>query len=326
MRRTALIAVLALVTACSQPATIGGSTTSTGPGATPTTVGATITGVPGSSTIDPNLGFPVTVEADNGPVTIDSRPLRVVSLSAVATETLFEIGAGAQVVAVDEQSNHPPEAPITDLSGFTPNLEALLSYDPDLVVIAYDPGDLVTGLEAVGVPVLHLDAAIDIDGVYHQIEVLGDATGNRETADQVNREIRAGLEEAVARAGGGGEGLTYYHEIDSNLYTVTSSTFFGQIYGLFGMVNIADEADEAGSGYPQLSSEYVVLADPNLIFLADTAYGESAETVAARPGWDVMTAVRDSAIIGLDSDIASRWGPRIVDLAQAIADGVLEHG
>lgn len=325
MRRTALIAVLALLAACSQTPT-GTSTTSTLAGATTTAgVGTTTEGVT-TSTIDVGIGFPATVEADNGEVTVEARPSRIVSLSAVATETLFEIGAGRQVVAVDDQSDFPAEAPMTDLSGFTPNLEAILAYNPDLVVIAYDPGDLVTGLDTVGVPVLFLNAAMDLDGVYRQIEVLGDATGNPEAADQVNQEIRDGLEEAVAAAGGAGEGLTFFHEIDSNLYTVTSDTFFGQIYKLFGMVNIADEADEAGTGYPQLSSEYVVLADPTIVFLADSAYGESATTVAARPGWDVMTAVRSGAIVELDSDIASRWGPRIDDLGEAIAIAVVEHG
>jgi iron complex transport system substrate-binding protein len=93
---------------------------------------------------------------------------------------------------------------------------------------------------------------------------------------------------------------------------------------MFGLENIADPADEDGSafGYPQLSSEYIVSADPDLIFLADVLYGESAETVAARPGWDVLTAVQEGNVVGLDSDIASRWGPRIVDFAESIADAV----
>jgi iron complex transport system substrate-binding protein len=122
------------------------------------------------------------------------------------------------------------------------------------------------------------------------------------------------------------DGTTYYHELDNTFYTATSSTFFGQIYGMFGLENIADSADDDGSafGYPQLSSEYIVSADPDLIFLADVLYGESAETVAARPGWDVLTAVRQGNVVELDSDIASRWGPRIVDFAQLVADAVEE--
>ncbi|RMH67259.1 MAG: ABC transporter substrate-binding protein, partial [Actinomyces sp.] len=116
--------------------------------------------------------------------------------------------------------------------------------------------------------------------------------------------------------------ITYYHELDDTLYTVTSGTFVGEIYALFGLENVADPADADGSafGYPQLSAEYLVDADPDLIFLADTkCCGQSAATVAARPGWDTLTAVREGHVVELDDDIASRWGPRVVDFARAVA-------
>jgi len=299
MRRIAPAVVL-LVAACA-PGQGGAQTTE----APPAEVGA----------------FPVTVEADNGAVKIESRPARIVSLSATATEMLFEIGAGPQVAAVDDRSNHPPQAPKTDLSGITPNLEAILSYEPDLVVIAFDPGGLIAGLGAVGVPVLSFGAATTLDGARRQMETLGAAVGAAEKADLAVERMETGLREAVAAAGEGGEGVTYYHEIDSTFYTADSSTFVGRIYGLFGMVNIADEADPDGaaSGFPQLSGEHIVTADPDMVFLANAAYGESAETVAARPGWSAMKAVREGDIVELDSDVASRWGPRVVELAQAVA-------
>lgn len=328
MKRAALAVAVALVLAGCTPADTAAttsladepeSTTTQAPTTTTTTILAT------STTVD--SGFPATIEDDRGPVVIDEQPEAIVSLSAVATEMLFEIGAGPQVAAVDDQSNFPPEAPITDLSGFTPNLEAILSYEPDLVVITFDPGDLVSGLEAVDVPVILFGAATTIEDVYRQIEALGDATGNAEGAFEANQRIESGLADVVAGTDGLGEGVSYYHEIDSTYYTVTSSTFFGEIYELFGMENIADPADEDGSafGYPQLSSEFIVSADPDIIFLADTLYGVSAETVAERPGWDAMTAVQNGDIVELDSDIASRWGPRIVDLAEAIAGAVREY-
>lgn len=327
MKRTALFAVLLLFVAACSPAEAESTTipeaaaTTTEAPATTTTTTAPMT----TTTVDD--GFPVTVMDDVGPVTIDERPESIISLSAVATEMLFAVGAGEQVVAVDDQSDYPPEAPMTDLSGFTPNLEAILSYEPDLVLITFDPGDLVAGLEAADVPVITFEAAPTIDHVYVQMEALGQATGNVEGAREANDEVQAGLADAVSGSEGLGEGVTYYHEIDSTLYTVTSSTFFGEIYGLFGMVNIADPADEDGSafGYPQLSSEFVVSQDPDIIFLANTLYGESAETVSERPGWDAMSAVQNGRIVELDSDIASRWGPRIVDFAQSIADALEQY-
>jgi len=271
-------------------------------------------------------GFPVAIEADNGEVTIEEKPESIVSLSSTATEMLFAIDAGSQVVAVDDQSNYPVGAPVTDLSGFTPNVEAILSYEPDLVVIGYDPGELVASLEAANVPVVNYSAAITIDDVYRQIEALGAATGHPDQAGVVNESIANDLAN-ISDEAPDAEGVTYYHELENTLYTATSATFFGQIYGLFGLENIADAADEDGSafGYPQLSSEYVVSADPDIIFLADTLYGESAETVAARPGWDVLSAVQSGNVVELDSDIASRWGPRIVEFAQAVSDALAAY-
>ncbi len=280
-----------------------------------------------STAAEPAQEFPVTVEADNGSVTIGEPPEAIISLSSTATEMLFAIGAGSQVVAVDDQSNYPAEAPMTDLSGITANLEAILSYEPDLVVIQFDPGDLIAGLGTVGIPVLVYGAAQSVDDVYRQMDALGAATGNVAGAQEANADVMSGLDDAVTATGDLGENVTYYHEIDSLLYTATSSTFIGEMYGLFGMENIADSADEDGSffGYPQLSSEFVVSENPNIIFLGNVLYGESTETVSQRPGWDVMTAVQNRDIAELDSDVASRWGPRIIDFAESIADALEDY-
>lgn len=329
MKGAALAAVAALVLSACSPADTEATTTTAGVLDSTTTLvlDSTTTSTIPVTTTSEDSGFPVAIEDDTGEVVIEERPEAIVSLSAVATEMLFELGAGPQVVAVDDQSNFPPEAPMTELSGFTPNLEAILSYEPDLVVITFDPGDLVSGLEAAGVPVILFGAATTIEGTYRQIEALGEATGNPEGALEANQRVEWGLADVVAGTDGLGEGVTYYHEIDSTYYTATSSTFFGEIYDLFGMENIADPADEDGSdfGYPQLSSEFIVSANPDLIFLADTLYGVSAVTVAERPGWDAMTAVQNGDIVELDSDIASRWGPRIVEFAGAIASALREY-
>ena len=245
----------------------------------------------------------------------------IVSLSATATEILFAIGAGDQVVAVDDQSTYPAEAPMSALSGFTPNVESIAGYDPDLVVISYDPGDLVVGLQALGIGVLMQGAANAIDDTYAQIAELGGVTGHADEAAALNESIAD--EMAALAEGQPGAGLTYFHEIDATLYTATSSTFLGQLYAMLGLENIADPADEDGWGYPQLSPEYVIDVDPDLIFLADAEWGESAETVAARPGWDTMTAVQAGNVFPLD-ETAGRWGPRIVDFLAMVKAAVEE--
>jgi len=246
---------------------------------------------------------------------------RIVSLSPTATEILFAIGAGDQVAAVDSLSNFPASAPLTDLSAFQPNVEAIIGYEPDLVVSSYDPGDLASGLETLGVETLIQGSASSIADTYAQIEELGAITGHSQEAAALVEDMKSELADLVANTPDG-NGVSYFHEIDSTLYTSTSSTFIGEIYALFGLENIADAADPDGSsfGFPQLSNEYIIDANPDLIFLADSLYsGETADSVAARPGWDTISAVANGLVVTLDDDVASRWSPRIVQLARSIA-------
>ena len=141
------------------------------------------TAASGATTAAP---FPVTVTVGNGKVTVSKRPARIVSLSPTATETLFAIGAGSQVVAVDDQSDYPKSAPKTGLSGYTPNVEAIAGYRPDLVVVAYDPKDLVASLTRLGIPVIHHNGATTIPGAYQQIRQLGKVTGHTVQAETVS--------------------------------------------------------------------------------------------------------------------------------------------
>lgn len=269
---------------------------------------------------EPAATYPVTV----GDVTLESQPMRIVSLSPTATEMLYAVGAGSQVVAVDEYSNYPQEAVDlgTTLSGYEPNIEAISEFTPDLVIASYDPGSLVQQLGEIGVPVYLADAVTSIDAAYEQIENIGLLTGHAAEAAALTESMRTQIEEAVAGVTLPAEPLSYYHELDSTLYSVTSNTFIGSVYSLFGLRNIADNV-EAGNDYPQLSAEVIVSADPDLIFLADTkCCGETAETVAAREGWGSLKAVTNGNVIELDDDIPSRWGPRIVDFVLAIRDAV----
>ena len=245
---------------------------------------------------------------------------RIVSLSPTATEMLFAIGAGAQVVAVDDQSNYPPEAPKSALSGFTPNVEAIAAYQPDLVVIADNPGDLQASLTKIGVTVILQAPAENLDDSYAQIAELGAATGHAAEASALNDRIRSRVAELAAGLPQTVKGMTYYHELDPTLFTASSKTFIGSVYALLGLVNIADEADATGSGYPQLNAEYVLKADPDVIFLADTkCCAQNAASLAQRPGWADITALRNNAVVELDDDIASRWGPRVVTFIEVVA-------
>jgi iron complex transport system substrate-binding protein len=262
---------------------------------------------------------------DDGETTEAAEPTveRIVSLSPTATEILFAIGAGDQVVAVDQFSNYPAEAPLSDLDGFQVNVEAVAAYEPQVVVM--QSNEASTALEALGITVIVQDSPADFEGIYAQIEALGAATENETGAAQLVAEMQTDIDNLLADAPDA-SGLSYYHELGTDYYSLNSDAFVAQVYGLFGMVSIGDDAaGEAFAGYLPLSEEYILESDPEFIFLADTIWAEqTAETVAARPGWGDLTAVKTGAVVELDDDVASRWGPRVVEFAEAIADVLAE--
>jgi iron complex transport system substrate-binding protein len=263
--------------------------------------------------------------AAGAPSSTTPSPRRIVSLSATATEMLFAVGAGKQVVAVDDQSNYPAAAPKTNLSALTPNIEAIANHKPDLVVIAGDTKGLKAGLEQLGMRVLDQPAAATIDDTYREILELGQATGHRGEAEQENASIKRGIADAVKGLPNRAKPLTYYYELDNTLFSVTSKTFIGSLFTRAGLRNVADAADAGGTsgGYPQLSAEYLVQANPDFVFLADTkCCQQSRTTFAARPGFAGLHAVTAGRVVQLDDDIASRWGPRVVELLKAIVTAV----
>ena len=253
---------------------------------------------------------------------VANAPERIVSLSPSATEMLFAIGAGDQVVAVDDQSNYPADAPRTKLSGYQPNIEAIAGYDPDLVVASGDPGGLVDGLGKLNVDVLLQEAPKNLEGAYAEIVELGHVTGHEKESAEVVAGMRAKIAQLVSQASAA-PGLAVYHELGPDYYSAKSSTFIGSIYEELGAENIADGAGKKAPDYPQLSAEYIVKADPDLIVLSDTkCCGQTLEKVAARPGWKKTDAVEDGDVIEVDDDIASRWGPRIVDFVRIVSEAM----
>jgi len=234
--------------------------------------------------------FPAVIKTANGVVHIRSRPTTIISLSPTATEMLYAIGAGSQVKAVDSDSDYPPQAPMTKLSGLDPNLEAIVAYKPDLVVVSNftDNFDsLAKHLASFSIPVLYLPAPAGLSGVYSQFDQLGEATGHLAQAEHEDAALRSQISKIVASVPRRAQPLSYYYELDQTYYSVTSSTFIGTLLALLGMKSIADTASGAASsgGYPQLSSEYIVKANPDYVILADTVCcHQNAATAAARPG------------------------------------------
>lgn len=268
--------------------------------------------------------FPAVVHAANGTVTVPSRPDRIVSVSPSATQMLYGIGAGPQVVAVDEYSTMPADAPRTKLTEEESSAEDFLPFHPDLVLLGSDTGNQLSDqLATLHIPALVLPAAQSLSDEWAQFREIGLATGHLAAADAEVARLQGRLAAIVRSVHGLAKGVTYYQEISPSLYTATSKTFIGSLYSMLGMVNIADAADKTGSGYPQLSAEYLLRSNPDYVILADpVCCGQTAASFAARPGYSTLTAVREHHIIVVNDSIASQWGPNVVTFLQEIADAV----
>jgi iron complex transport system substrate-binding protein len=278
------------------------------------------------STAATGAAFSVSVTSAAGTVRITERPTRILCLSPSATQMLYAIGAGRQVVGVDKYSWYPADAPRTDFTGYESSAEDYLPKRPDLVILSTDTTDLVAQLRTLHIPTLLLPAVATIAGADQQIDELGAATGHVAAAARTVSAITADLDSLARPVGSSAKGKTYYVEIDPTLYSVTSKTFIGALFSRLGMVNIADPAGRHGSDYPQLSAEYLIKANPDYVFLADTVCcGQSAASFAKRPGFSTLEAVRLGHVVDVNDSVASEWGPHSLELFfSVIATAVTE--
>lgn len=269
-----------------------------------------------------------------------SCPTRIVSLSPTATESLYAIGAGPQVVAVDSDSNFPTTYVVgsgshrvtrnvprkSGLIAYSPSAEAIVSsYQPDLVIVSYDANHVRAQLHTLGVRTLFQPTAPTLARAYAQIRELGAATCHPVGADHVvstmQRQIRA-IQRSVPLVV---RQLTYYSEVSGPpyIYAANSSSFIGRLYGLLGLKSIADGAACAGAcnGFPSLTEEWIFHKNPSIIFVTDDFPldgGVTPKAVERRAGWNQLSAVKNQAVFALNDDVASRWGPRIIELLRDI--------
>jgi len=252
---------------------------------------------------------------------------RIVSLSPTATEMLYAIGAGDQVVAVDSLSTYPAEVAnkVTKMSAYEPSVEAIVGYTPDVVLISNDQNKIseqLLSLTTQKITVWTGAAAATLDDVYKQITELGALTGHDKDAATLIETMKTRIAKATENISAPMSAKSYFYELDNTLYSVTSNTFVGALLKPFGFTNVADGVD-AGNDYPQLNAEAIVKANPSVIFLADTkCCATNAAEVTKRPGWAGIDAVKNGHIVELDDDVASRWGPRVVDLVEQFAAAI----
>ena len=256
-------------------------------------------------------------------VEIVSSPQRIVSLAPSNTEILFALGLGDKVVGVTDFCDYPEEAKsIEKVGGMEHNLEKIVALNPDLVLaIGGSPAQVekATEMEKLGLAVLVLEPG-DIEGIMANIELVGKATGAEKEASQLVAELRKRFDDIIARAKGAESSPTVFFELDatdpSKPYTPGPGSFIDALISLAGGSNIGASAKMQ---WAQLSTEEIIAQDPEVIVLGDANYGVTAEMVKERPGWSVITAVKNGAIYPIDDILISRPGPRIIDGLEALA-------
>lgn len=291
--------------------------------ATPTTTGTataagteTATATATSTATEAPAGIEAVDDAGET-LSLEAPAQRIVSHSPGATEILFAIGAGPQVVAADEFSDYPEEAKALPKVAYTsPDPEQTAAHDPDLVIFSGNQNYSQEQFRGLGMPIFYLEEPTDLRGILDHVRLLGHLTGHDDEAEALAADLEARLtavEEALADVE---TGPRVFYELDSTLYSVGPDTFIGSALRLLKAENIATDTTTL---YPQLSAEAVVEADPEVILLADAAFGVTVESVGERPGWSGITAVREDRVHPVDQDILSRPGPRIVEGIESLA-------
>jgi iron complex transport system substrate-binding protein len=291
---------LIVLAGCSAPAA------SVGPSADTTPVSAPQSPLP-------IAGFPTTVTDDEGTTTaIEGRPERIVSLTPGSTEILFAIGAGDRVVATTDADDYPPEAvPLRDVASFgSVDVELIVSLEADLVIAggnAYTPPEAVETMRSVGIPVVVVYAP-SVAGVLADVELIGQAVGERGEAHDLAARMRTEIDALTAAV----EGLPrprVFYEVDASeaIFGPADDSFLAEMVDLAGGEPITTGSDTSF----EIQLEDLVAADPEVIVLGDAAFGVTAEQVAGRPAWDVMTAVQTGAVRAADDKVITRPGPRL---------------
>jgi iron complex transport system substrate-binding protein len=296
---------------------VGACTSGSSPAATPTPA-ASATSIP-SPTPTPGptqAPFPLTVRDDEGTsVTIPARPQRIVSLSPANTEIVWALGAGDRQVGGTDADDFPAEAAgLPDVvKRIVVDVESIVALEADLVLASgggFTSPDAVQRLRTLGLPVVVVYAA-DVPGVLADIELIGSVIGETPAAVEMTDAMRSRIEAVSDATGRAAARPRTFYELDA------TGAIFGPADASFvvGMIELAGgtPVTTGSTTVYQISLERLVAADPEVILLGDAAYGVTADIVAARPGWEGMTAVREGAIYPVDDIVVTRPGPRLVE-------------
>jgi iron complex transport system substrate-binding protein len=282
-------------------------------------------GTASSSATGTAAPFPVTIVDDDGvSVTLDAPPQRIVTFAPSATEILFALGLGDRIVGVSGPYDDYPQAAkrIEQVGGagefgVEPNLEKVISLQPDLLLTISGGEQWKKRLRDLGVPVFTIDAT-DLEDLLHDIGTVGRLTGAVDAADALTAGMRAEDQDIEQRVAGEPPVTCFFEVFYPPLTTVGPDTFIADLLRGAGCDSVSESAK---SDYPEWSVDDLVRESPQL-YLVSSESGASPAAVAKRPGFDAIAAVADGHVVPIDSDLVSRPGPRIVDGLRELAEAL----
>ena len=260
-----------------------------------------------------------------------SEPKRIVSLTPATTEILFGLGAGDRVVATDDGSDYPAAAAnLKHVATFSSvDTEQVVQLGADLVLaggLGFTPADAITKLRSLKIPVLVIYAP-SVDGVLKDIELIGAAVGATHEAktmtDGMSTQLKAISDAAAARATTAGAKPRVYYEISydptGQIYAPADKSFLAEMVTLAG-------AEPITTGDPntyEIPLEKLIERDPQVIIIGvNPFYSPAPASLATRPGWKVMTAIKDGQVRAVHDTEITRPGPRLATGLRALALGI----
>jgi iron complex transport system substrate-binding protein len=250
---------------------------------------------------------------------------RIVALGASNTEILYALGADAQLAGCDQFSDYPADARAKAVisAGYgTLDAESIKALAPDLVLAAeIISADQVAALRGIGLNVFYVANPTALpEGLYANIRAIGTLTGRMEEAEALAAQLDARFRAVADRVAPLSPAPLVFFELDASdparPYTAGTGSFVDMLITLAGGRNLGGEL---GTAWAQISAEEIFSRDPDLIILGDTAFGVTVESVAGRPGWSNLGAVKNGSVFALDSNLVLRPGPRLIDGLEALA-------
>ncbi|PKR77045.1 ABC transporter substrate-binding protein [Halalkalibacillus sediminis] len=252
-------------------------------------------------------------------VTIEEKPEKIVTVIPSSTEIVFAVGAGDHVVGVDKWSNYPEEvADLEKVGDMNLNIEKIVELEPDLVVADLNNAESIDSLRSAGLNVV-VTGAQSLEEVYADIEMIGQATGYADQAndlvdDMKNRvdEIESAVSEIPEE-----ERKKVWLEVGPELYSGGEGSFINELITLAGGENIISDQE----GWPQISEELIIERNPDVIFTTYGSYTENVEEqVLSRENWQDISAIQNEEVYDIHGDQVTRPGPRLVEGLEAIAE------